>query len=354
MKNIVFKAKEGSYSSKRPICCLCERPYNSNLMYVCCENCNNWSHADAVLLDESKILDVVGFKCCKCRRKSSPVCPYSVIGYTNLEKSLEHDNAVEIGDDMQIQLKSGSSTTSVSISETEDFDMVESDPLLHSFEQVEPVNEITPEMEDKFDSSIQSFNGHQKLSVRRSQVSQMDIYEYAIQEGNPSNEASTESLQNILATNPTDVSLEWNNIERDGHDNLHFENVYKGQNLPDHEVDMAFEPQTYFSFTELLASVDDEPTPDHQDVPIILNDCGGIYDDMPCHNLDEENDIIVSEEFIFDGLECQICKLYTPPPDLICDICRLCIHSHCSPWVEESTEISTGSKWRCGNCQEWR
>ncbi|KAK8940611.1 hypothetical protein KSP39_PZI010556 [Platanthera zijinensis] len=355
MKNIIFKAKKGSYSSKRPTCCLCEMPYNSNLMYVCCENCNNWSHADAVLLDESKILDVVGFKCCKCRRKSSPVCPYSVVGYTNLEKLLEHDNAVEIGHDLQIQLKSGSSTTSVSISEAEDFDMVESDPLLHSFEQVEPVDEITLEMEDKFDASIHSFNGHQKLCVRRSQVNQMDIDElYAIQMGNPSNEASTETLQNILATNPTNISLEWDNIDIDGHVNLDLENTYKGESLPDHEVDIAFEPQTYFSFTELLASVDEESMPNHQDVPITLNDYGGIYDDMPCHNLKEENDIIVSEEFTFDGLECQICKLYTPAPDLICDICRLCIHFHCSPWVEESTEISTGSKWRCGNCQEWR
>ncbi|XWS71522.1 hypothetical protein CRYUN_Cryun03dG0145100 [Craigia yunnanensis] len=60
----------------KPICELCEQPYNSDLMYINCETCRKWYHAEAVELEESRISDVVGFKCCKCRRIRGPECPF--------------------------------------------------------------------------------------------------------------------------------------------------------------------------------------------------------------------------------------------------------------------------------------
>ena len=36
-----------------------------------------WFHAEAVELEESRIFEVAGYKCCRCRRIRSPVCPYS-------------------------------------------------------------------------------------------------------------------------------------------------------------------------------------------------------------------------------------------------------------------------------------
>ncbi|XP_020578948.1 DDT domain-containing protein PTM-like isoform X2 [Phalaenopsis equestris] len=360
MENILLKVKEGSYSSKSPICCLCKMPYNSNLMYVCCGTCKNWCHADAVLLDESKVLDVVGFKCCKCRRKSSPKCPYSEIGYIKLEEQLKHDSAAEIG-----VTKSGSPSTSISNSETDNFGVVEFDPSLHSIEKVEPLDETNLEMEHKFDASIETLKDQQKVFIK-SQVKLEDFDEwYAGQIGFSMHETS-QSLQNIPAQNTMSDSWnipgssEWDSIEIYGRGNIDFKNECKEGHLPDQELEaaknMEFEPQTYFSFTELLASADDmtgdmmEP----QDVPVTLSDYGTTYSDRTCHNLSVKNEITVKEEFIFDEFECEKCKLCIPSPDLICEICGLCIHSHCSPWVEEVIEISTGSKWRCGNCREWR
>ncbi|MCD9641192.1 hypothetical protein HAX54_027261 [Datura stramonium] len=45
-------------------------------MYIRCETCTYWYHAEAVGLEESKISEVVGFKCCRCRRIRIPICPY--------------------------------------------------------------------------------------------------------------------------------------------------------------------------------------------------------------------------------------------------------------------------------------
>lgn len=36
----------------------------------------DWYHAEAVELDESKISELMGFKCCRCRRIRTPLCPY--------------------------------------------------------------------------------------------------------------------------------------------------------------------------------------------------------------------------------------------------------------------------------------
>ncbi|KAM0052677.1 putative chromatin regulator PHD family [Helianthus debilis subsp. tardiflorus] len=60
-----------------PKCYLCKQPYNSELMYILCESCNNWFHAESVDLQESKVMEVFGFKCCKCRRIRIPICPYT-------------------------------------------------------------------------------------------------------------------------------------------------------------------------------------------------------------------------------------------------------------------------------------
>ncbi|MCD7464186.1 hypothetical protein HAX54_052258 [Datura stramonium] len=62
--------------SLRPSCRLCCKPYDPYLMYIRCETCTYWYHAEAVGLEESKISEVVGFKCCRCRRIRIPICPY--------------------------------------------------------------------------------------------------------------------------------------------------------------------------------------------------------------------------------------------------------------------------------------
>ena len=75
LKNILLRGNPNTDWS-RHVCHLCHQPHNSDLMYICCETCKNWYHAEVVELEESKILEVVRFKCCKSRRIRSPVCPY--------------------------------------------------------------------------------------------------------------------------------------------------------------------------------------------------------------------------------------------------------------------------------------
>ncbi|KAL6563659.1 hypothetical protein OROGR_002618 [Orobanche gracilis] len=75
LKNILLRAISDTVSIK-PVCRLCSQPYNADLMYIHCQTCQYWFHADAVELDETKIFLLVGFKCCKCRRIRSPICPY--------------------------------------------------------------------------------------------------------------------------------------------------------------------------------------------------------------------------------------------------------------------------------------
>ncbi|KAI7741113.1 hypothetical protein M8C21_002132 [Ambrosia artemisiifolia] len=60
-----------------PMCHLCKQPYNSDLMYILCETCKNWFHAESVDLQESKVMEVFGYKCCRCRRIRVPICPHT-------------------------------------------------------------------------------------------------------------------------------------------------------------------------------------------------------------------------------------------------------------------------------------
>ncbi|GAB4824773.1 hypothetical protein Ancab_007639, partial [Ancistrocladus abbreviatus] len=55
---------------------LCRGQEYDYALFIGCLKQKDWHHADAVELDESRILDLLGFECCRCRRIKSPVCPY--------------------------------------------------------------------------------------------------------------------------------------------------------------------------------------------------------------------------------------------------------------------------------------
>ncbi|KQJ92306.1 uncharacterized protein LOC100837915 [Brachypodium distachyon] len=44
-------------------------------MYIRCEKCRNWSHGDALGLEEARLGEVIYYRCCRCRRKAR--CPHS-------------------------------------------------------------------------------------------------------------------------------------------------------------------------------------------------------------------------------------------------------------------------------------
>ncbi|KAF0896539.1 hypothetical protein E2562_024392 [Oryza meyeriana var. granulata] len=118
-----------------------------------------------------------------------------------------------------------------------------------------------------------------------------------------------------------------------------------------------YEPQTYFSFTELLEA-DDTQFDNTFGMSSSLQDDGdqqGIgFDEMAFMIEDGSSNIhFPAIDSASDEVACDRCKNPQLPPDLKCAVCGLQIHRHCSPW-EESEEPADGANWSCGACREWR
>lgn len=190
----------------------------------------------------------------------------------------------------------------------EDAFFPEDDPLLVSVSKVE---QIAPTDFDLGWNTVASAPGPQKLPVRR-QAKREDSYaDYP----EPQTIVKPETeLQDSLP-----VVTEWDT---------------SGELLFDYE-DMEFEPQTYFSLTELLTASDAAS--------------GGQYEVNG-----DDKDVEAREEEEEEMGPCQRCLQMEPRPDLLCTVCGLLIHSHCSPWEEEPSPSFPGCGWNCGQCREWQ
>ncbi|CDY35713.1 BnaC02g09790D [Brassica napus] len=331
----ILLAAQSHQHNPGPVCWICKLPYNPGLTYIHCTSCDKWYHIEAIKLEESKIPEVAGFKCCKCRRIRSPECPYMD---PVLKEQKQMKNAcfkrkkhgkgnTGIDCDSERMSEPKDSIPSTPSFTFEDAFAPEDDPLLMSVSKVE---QITPK-------DMDSVPGPQKLPVRR-QMKREDT------EGNSSlsyTEFSTYSeSQNFVKPEMEQAfpAREW-----DASDNNN--NMVEGELMFDYE-DMEFEPQTYFSLTELLTADDS-------------GQCNGYgYGKDATGNTDNTNpntQVETMEQcraFVYDNTTpCQICMHVDPGPDLTCQTCNMTIHSHCSPWEEESA--FTGGSWRCGRCREW-
>lgn len=347
LKNILLGGNRHGVDTPRPDCYLCHNPYNQDLMYIHCETCQNWYHADALQLEESKLSDLIGFKCCRCRRIKSPICPYSDPSLKKTEvKKIRFKGPKEPREEGVVP-----SCVSVSISEQtesvpstplspmeEDIYIQVDDPLLLSVSEVEQMPEPKPEFDFEWNNTLAGV-GPQKLPVRRHIKNEKD--DECFNWDDPSLVQLPPSLETKNVDNP---HIEWN-VSNDGDlevgtlfdydiECLNFENA-------------EFEPQTYFSFTELLEA-------DEGDQLGGVDASGDSWQNLPCEN--SRNGFTEQCELGFSNNEgpttcanCSMCS-ETTPPDLCCSICGLKIHSHCSPWEE----ASQGEAWCCGNCIEWR
>ena len=299
----------------------------------------DWFHADAVELEESKILEVVGFKCCKCRRIRSPVCPYMdqeskkvEFKKPRLRTSKSGNPGMDSSGSVFEHLKEWE-LANTPMSQTEEEVVGDDDPLLLSRSKVEQIAEHDTEVE--FERN-ESGPGPQKLPVRR-HIKRENEVDDGLSENNQSQIESTHHL-NAAELRPS-PHLKW-----DAHvDGLGDEMMFDYEN-------MEFEPQTYFSFTELLASDDagqldggiDASNWENLSYGISRNEVPEQYRMMDTYNL---------EELAVNIMHCRMCSKSEPAPTLSCQICGLWIHSHCSPWDEES---SWEDGWRCGNCRDWQ
>lgn len=313
-------------------------------------------------LEESQIFELVGFKCCRCRRKASPKCPYlnpnykkpgpEFVGTGNILEGSRSDNSKQVHSSKPVSRMVNEGV------------VVTDDPLLRSSGIVEPLPVRKVEIEAHLSELVAQ--NQQKLSIRR-----------------PHGKYSTELCSNNQSPGRENVACELNNLTMANGEIAASPEVEKSYDYQSgdfgavsindtdsdyqwhdqmcgNEDDTEFEPQTYFSFTELLASDDDKPnvlSDDRMDDAEIgwPSNCGETRSHgAPAYDeLGPAGEDVFYKENATQMVACDMCKLCEPPADLTCEICGLLIHLHCSPWVE-SEELHLETNWRCGRCRDWR
>lgn len=326
--------------------------FNCSMKHICLSSAD-WFHADAVELDESKLSELVGFKCCRCRRIKSPRCPYN--DEPEGDKPEGQKSRKRVSKQGNVGVDSGTIAESIECEPTtpmfpmEEVLMQDDDPLLFSLSRVEQLTEHSSRVD--FERNIVG-QGPQKLPVRRQVKREGDE---GISDDNIHHAESCVPLKtNNLENHKEEMSCaEWDISGNGFEGDMQFD---YGLNYED----MEFEPQTYFSFTELLAS-DDGGQLDGFDASgnVLVNcenqSCAVSQDGIPGQcgmgTAGDRLELTVSENSAVNRMPCKMCSHLEPPPDLSCEICGLWIHTHCSPWVES---LHSEGNWRCGKCREWR
>ncbi|KAJ7947925.1 DDT domain-containing protein PTM [Quillaja saponaria] len=344
LNNILLRGGSEEQQLK-PVCLLCQKPYRPHLMYICCETCKNWYHADAVELEESKLFDVIGFKCCKCRRIKSPVCPYSELkqeGKKTRMRSLkqEHTGLDSYAGTISEMKECEPATPMYPV---EDVSRQDDDPLLFSLSKVELITE--PKADIEWNSAP---GPGKKLPVRR----------HVKREGDDDFlSGSKHSYDNLPKHCVTDLSKHADNNAPNAEDDSTLccdSNALNDCDTVSYEF-MEFEPHTYFSVTELLQADDSDQfngMDTSGDVSEYLDSSfsvpqKGVPQECGAVSLHDKSGPANSVE----DLQCWRCSEKKPTPDLSCNNCGLWIHSECSPWVESSIEEG---RWSCGHCRKWR
>ncbi|GAB2233927.1 hypothetical protein Drorol1_Dr00003157 [Drosera rotundifolia] len=392
-----------------PVCYLCQKPYNPHLLYIRCPACQEWFHADALELDESKIVYLVGFKCSRCRRIKTPTCPYDdksgkKVEIKKLRIKSSKSEKVESGslsraisertesipstpitpmdDDVLLQLDDptvivASNVEPISEQKTEvdlEWDVASVDDPLETeadFEWDAPSANIPQKTEVDYEWDAQaeddpqktevdyewdapSVVGPRKLPIRRCVKPEQDdgLPGFASQLDLFASNDHVSSGDNISSHH-----LSWD-VSSTGLENG---TVFDYENLDNEGVD--FEPQTYFSMGELLDS-NDVAQSGVDELANVQNQ----WEDWTCtnsHDVSQDqydietlqqtepgtsNDDCVEPVPFEQDVPCGRCSQTVPVPDLSCQNCGLNIHSHCSPWEDLPQEES----WKCGNCRAWR
>ncbi|XP_062105255.1 DDT domain-containing protein PTM-like [Humulus lupulus] len=351
--------KNGSVSHrKEPVCSICRKPYRPDLTYVCCETCQKWYHAEALQFDESRLFDVAGFKCCKCRRIKSPKCPYTPPKegansdpseaatptpmtrprVPKIRFTLKRESS-GVDSDSGAILNFNQSEPSTPLFPVEEVSQ-HNDPLLRPLTtDAQLITEPKLKVDTEWDSTGKAVP--HKLPVRRQVKHEGDSEVYS--DGNFSD---AEAFTHYQMENPTEAtdgtlfpSTEWNASVQSIEEEMMFDDVLDYGNLD-------FEPQTLFTFSELLgvdASGDD---PEGQGKVVGTNPPDKVPEQYTTTNTSKEG----SEPTLPPG-KCNFCMQSEPYPDLSCQSCGLSIHRHCLTSTEPS---SWDGDWKLCYCQEWR
>uniref|UniRef100_A0ACD6A152 Uncharacterized protein n=1 Tax=Avena sativa TaxID=4498 RepID=A0ACD6A152_AVESA len=348
--DVILKCKDGMGSAIKPTCCLCKKSYCPDFLYVRCEQCKAWFHGDALQLEEEKILEVVQYRCCRCRRQAIPSCPHSD-DYENPDPEFSEKT---VATSSQSSMLSSEETASVS----------DQDPRLASYGTGERIGEETFDADLSMNVARFTPGTNQKLSIRRPQGKTIG---YVDQAGIPVNGYHNQNQPPADANlQPMQTSIP---VELDGVDASELLDWDHTANCQWNEASCGsaatgdFEPQPFSRFTDLLEAEDarfastfgmssglqgngnytrsfDQEAISFDDVDLIIED-GSSNMHFPVNDPPP------------DEAPCTKCKKSQPSPDLNCSVCGMHIHRQCSPW-DESDLPAESADWACGGCREWR
>ena len=308
-------------------------------------------------------MELFGFKCSRCRRIRIPICPYTdpeerkklESRKAALEKAvkgryMDTDSELDSNDDLDSEPDSAPAFDSV-----EAGDVQEENPY-DSYLMADQVNHQRLEMDYEPPFSV-SGPVSKKLAVRRHIKSEKESD--GISESNPACDLPANNLNSAAGESSTPI-VEWNVSTNGFEDNMMFD--YGHLNYED----MEFEPQTYFSFNELLVADDgvqtdkgDRNPPGDMTEQVVKTEKvvnpsidGPNPEQFQMDVTYDQQEPMFSVESGLEMVPCRVCSQADPIPDLFCQTCGLWLHQHCSPWEEDSSwdpEIG----WKCGNCREW-
>ncbi|KAG6417670.1 hypothetical protein SASPL_119855 [Salvia splendens] len=339
----------------KPVCHLCDQPYTGDAMYICCESCKNWFHADALELDESKIFSVVGYKCCKCRRIKSPVCPYS-----NLPKKIVSKGKIEHQQASKLKIPAMAFNRDMILAHLEEVPTASkllqkpkaiivsaaaaatNNPLLASLDKSKQCTDGKSELNSGWKNANASDPEPRKLPVRRHGNREIDVQ---CQEGACPFEASLPFEENAL--NSTLEML----IRR----STRQETKLATKSFRNEEVTKPTEANPLTPVQDSL-SMQQFASQDFFDLE--TNVGGHVNSEEPStvpkngitETFHDQEKLIASSETSKQIVSCKLCSKNEPPIDLSCEICGINLHKTCSPWYESS---SNEDDWRCGSCRDW-
>lgn len=284
---------------------------------------------------------MLGFKCCKCRRIKSPVCPYpdskpkSEVKKSRRRASKKQHSGPDSDSGAFNDMRESEPATPVF--------PVENDPLLFSLANVELITEP-----NKLDSDVEwntlSMPGPQKLPVRR------HVKHEGGDDGSVSgipfhDEFSTYSEAGNMS-NPADsiLPLEYDSAVFDS-------NLLSNSEFVNNDDNM-FNDNTIFDVNDLLRSDDSQigegdVTGELLGYNMDQNDEGDVPGELLGYNMENS----VPEEYGDGNFFCSKCLQTEPGPEFFCGTCGVLYHGHCLPWPESASDPL---HWTCQTCRDWQ
>ncbi|KAF0907387.1 hypothetical protein E2562_015879 [Oryza meyeriana var. granulata] len=102
-ERVVFPPEDAELSEVFPVCCLCQKCYSGESIYIACEDCEDWFHGDIYSITLENVNNLIGFKCHRCRLRDVPVCPHAQTDKILMAQSDKEDDisrSVEDKEDM--------------------------------------------------------------------------------------------------------------------------------------------------------------------------------------------------------------------------------------------------------------